>query len=174
LTPQRLFFALWPPPLVGVALAALIARLPPLTGHVVCPDDWHLTLAFIGACEPARRDGLLAAATVTAPPFALQLDECGVFADAGVAWAGCSRPPSGLDALHIRLCAALAGCGWQPPARPFVPHVTLARQCSRWPAVPQTPCDWPVQDFVLAESLPGTAMPRYAVLARWPLTGANA
>ena len=170
MTPQRLFFALWPPAAVRAALQAALSHLPAPPGRAMQHADWHLTLAFIGDCDAARCDCLLtAAATVQAPGFALRLDRAGYFAGARVAWAGCSQPPAALHTLRTSLDAALHTCGRQPEARPFVPHVTLARYGTPWPQAPLPPVEWPVRAFVLAESLPAPAAPRYAILQRWPL-----
>lgn len=175
MTSQRLFFALWPPAAVRAALQAALTHLSPLPGRAAHQADWHLTLAFIGDCDAARRDCLLgAAATVQAPGLSLRLDQAGAFAAARVAFAGCSQPPPALAGLVARLHAALVACGWQPEARPFVPHVTLARRGAPWPDAPLPPVDWPVRDFVLAARRPAPATPRYAILRRWPLPEAAA
>lgn len=87
----------------------------------------HLTLHYLG-------DGDVEATTaalklVAAPTFALTLDGVGRFSSADGAvtlWAGV-RQSSELLGLHAAIADALAGLGYQPEARPYTPHVTLAR-----------------------------------------------
>lgn len=72
--------------------------------------------------------------------------------------------PAGLLQLHARLATALDALGLAPEARPYRPHVTLARK-----AFGATPPDamldlrWPVRAYVLAQSQQG-----YHLLQHYP------
>jgi 2'-5' RNA ligase len=112
-----------------------------------------------------------AADEVSAAAFTLRIDRVGCFRAARAPlWLGCSQLPDALRALHAALAAALRrhGC---VPARdgPLLPHVTILRD-ARPPctAVLESPVGWVVDEFVLIDSVVGTAAP-YAVLSRWPL-----
>lgn len=168
---QRLFFALWPPAEPGAALADLARRHAPHGARRVPRDNLHITLAFVGAVDAATRVCLeQAAATLRGESFALTLDRIGAWPGPRILWLAPSAPPPALLRLAADLEQALLPCGYHPEARPYLPHVTLARKlagaCATL-AVP--PLHWPVRDFVLAESLTGSAGARYQVLARWPL-----
>ena len=60
-------------------------------------------------------------------PGSLTLDQYGVFNRQRILWAGPSRTPDDLQAVHDGLWLWLSGYGVQAPAQPFRPHVTLLR-----------------------------------------------
>lgn len=168
---QRLFFALWPPPELSGPLEALAREYGPPRARRVPGDNLHITLAFVGAVDAATRACLERAATnLRGASFGLTLDRIGAWPGPRILWLAPSAPPPALLRLAADLEQALLPCGYHPEARPYLPHVTLARKlagaCATL-AVP--PLRWPVRDFVLAESLTGSAGARYQVLARWPL-----
>jgi 2'-5' RNA ligase len=111
--------------------AALRERAPELAW--VRADNLHLTLRFLGqldaaALEAARHAARAAAAGV--PPFRVAIEGLGGFPTARAArvvWAGVGTGHGALVALHAVLEQALAERGIEPEARPFHPHVTLAR-----------------------------------------------
>lgn len=167
--PVRLFFALLPPPAVREALTDVAASVP-RPARRVHPQDLHLTLAFLGAVDPAP--ALLEAGTAAAAagaPCVLQLDHFGCWRRAGIAWAAPVRPPEALASLHAGLAAALARRGYPGESRAFRPHVTLARRARRAPPPAAVP-EWSVVELVLLASGPPPP-PRYRVQARWPLSG---
>lgn len=112
-------------PVTRAALAAL-RPLPSPGVRPEAPDDLHLTLHFLGprALDPVVR----ALATVHAAPFELRLGAPGHFAGRGgdILWAGVDGGEP-LRALHLAVAGALVAVGFQPEARPWTPHVTLAR-----------------------------------------------
>lgn len=167
---RRLFFALWPDAAVRAALVEA-ARHVPVQGRAVDPADFHITLAFLGATDAAReRCCREAADRLRAVPFTLTLDRAGHWPRPQVLWLAPAVHPPALHALATDLATALRGCGFQPEARPFQPHLTLARKVRR-AVLPEAvrPVLWPVGDFVLVESGGGADGVRYAVRARWPL-----
>jgi 2'-5' RNA ligase len=93
-------------------------------------DGWHLTLAFLGSTDPGRVAVIAAAlerAAGSQPPFAVHAGGVGAFpsrARARVAWYGFADPDRRLAGLAVSVREAL---GIEPEARPFRPHVTLAR-----------------------------------------------
>jgi 2'-5' RNA ligase len=94
----------------------------------------HLTLFFLG--ETGRIQDIKGAlAGIEAPPFALTLAGVGRFPKRQkqpprVLWVGIDDEPA-LAHLYQKVAAVLAGIGFEPEARPFSPHITLARLNTR-------------------------------------------
>jgi 2'-5' RNA ligase len=176
---HRLFFALWPDPLVRDAIARVASRLDAShapDGRRQAPERYHVTLQFLGDVgrQPvdATRAALEAGTDVRAPGFELSLDRTGCFSRSHVWWLGSQDPPDALFALHRQLALALASRGLVLESGEYTPHVTLRRNIRRsLAATPIGPIAWSVRDFVLVDSRPGTPDP-YRVLARWPLVDA--
>lgn len=168
---QRLFFALWPDAGVRAALAAVGRAHALHNGRAVAAANLHMTLAFVGSVDAARRECLeAAAATVVAPALSVCFDRLGFWPRPRILWAGASAAPAALGALVEALTAALVPCGHKPDPRPFRAHVTLARKALRAPAVERImPVVWPADAFCLVESVSGPAGSEYRVLRRWPL-----
>lgn len=105
----------------------------PLLGRAK-PAPWegyHLTLQFLGEVSEADGEALagrLRDGRFEAPPFPLMFTGLGRFQKTGgdVLWLGVDQPPplTGLQGEVARLTAA---AGFVPEARPFSPHLTLAR-----------------------------------------------
>ncbi|MDX2269858.1 MAG: RNA 2',3'-cyclic phosphodiesterase [Bryobacter sp.] len=99
--------------------------------HWTKPDNFHITTTFLGSWPEDRLPELKAAlaAAPLPPAFQVNIDGLGWFDNphnprslfAGV------RAPAALAEVKQITEAALAPLGWQREARPYVPHVTLAR-----------------------------------------------
>ena len=96
----------------------------------VSPEDYHLTLRFIGDVDHERfeavREGL---AGVFAPSFHLDLRGVGLFplrGDPEILWAGVPRNGALLSLRH-KVESLLGKKGVPPDTRKFFPHVTLAK-----------------------------------------------
>lgn len=167
---RRLFFGIWPDEQARRELEQT-QMLPSVPGKKVAPDNFHLTLAFLGDCDSAREDCCeRAAAGISAPPFPLRLDCYGAFPRAGILHLAPQSIPQELRSLHSQLQAALRECGHRP-LRGFEPHLTLFRRVHRAVALesPPAPVEWIVRFFSLIESrlLPDGA--RYTSVADYPL-----
>ncbi|MBA4192442.1 MAG: RNA 2',3'-cyclic phosphodiesterase [Planctomycetaceae bacterium] len=102
-----------PPPVAGMRLAE--------------PGQMHLTLHYLGEADIERM--AVALTDVCVPAFPLAFDGVGHFPSAGGAttlWAGV-RVGAELLALHTAVATALTRQGFLPEARPYTPHITLAR-----------------------------------------------
>lgn len=173
----RLFIAVWPPEdlrrrlsaaLEAAAGSAEAAAVPAL--RWTRPEQWHVTLRFLGSCEPdavCRRLDALAwpAATAAIGP--------------GLSTIGSSVlhiPVSGLDGLAAVVRAATADIGRPPQFRTFVGHLTVARAGRRTPLPAGLAQRWQhvdlagrfaVHEVALVESETEAAGARYRTLRHW-------
>ena len=152
-------------------LAELQAALCHHQGNWVHPDDFHITLQFLGAVENAHQHCLSdAARRVRVPPFELTLDRLGYWARPRILWAAPHHTPTALDELAAQLGQALAPCGFEADSRPYRPHVTLLRKTTPLETQPlEPPIPWSVDHFVLVESKPHGQPPYYRPLEGWGL-----
>lgn len=127
--PQRLFVALALPAVVRGELAAVMR---PLTGvRWSPPENLHLTLRFIGACDAEKRDALAESlARVRVEPFVLPVEGLGVFPTRGpakVLWAGLGGAHTRLFQLRKQVDEALLAVDLTLDVHHFQPHITLGR-----------------------------------------------
>lgn len=124
----RLFVAIDLPAAIRSCLCGMARDLP--GARPVPEEQLHLTLKFLGDVEQERLSPLTKAlATIAAPSFSLAMRGVGYFPPRGtprVVWAGIAPQP-GLDQLQARIEQALEQLGFAREARPFSPHITLAR-----------------------------------------------
>lgn len=122
----RLFVAIdLPDPVITELVAIQPAAQPGL--RLTPAAQMHLTLHFLGEADVGVVASALA--TVRAAAFTLTLDGVGHFSAAegdAVLWAGIQHNDS-LRQLHTAVGAALGVTGFRPEARPYHPHLTLAR-----------------------------------------------
>ncbi len=167
----RVFFALWPADAARQATATsyreIIAHC---GGRAVPAGNLHLTLEFLGAVPRTRLESLRSLGTALARPATpLVLDELRRWRAVGALVAVASAPPPGLLAMQTELRERLVGEGFTVEARPFRPHVTLARQVTAAPPLTLSPSvEWAVAELTLIETLPAPGGSRYVALARWP------
>jgi 2'-5' RNA ligase len=129
LTPTgRVFAALVPPPEVAMALSDRLSAFS-IPGRPVPPDNWHVTLRFVGKVDDVTYDRWLGALDqVSAPPIRVAMAGLGAFPHARratVLWAGVESV--GIDGLAVAVEDATQAAGIAPEERPFRPHLTLAR-----------------------------------------------
>ena len=188
---SRTFFAI-PIPLVqrnrlGRLQGLIAPELP--NARWVEPDQFHLTLAFIGDVPDSDINRLcraVAGAVAGFEPFVINLQSLGAFPDPEkprVAWVGVSGP--GLDSLgelQSAVAEAAEGAGFPPEDDRFHPHVTLGRIRSKkgqeleiTRLIPHYR-SWAAGQFTVGEVLAQASTltpegPSYMVLARAPLRG---
>ena len=125
---MRLFVALALPDHLSEQLERMCSGLPGAAW--VPPENFHLTLRFIGECDGHQANDLdVALSTVTAAPFELSLTGLGQFGDGRrtrSVWVG-AQPSDELSALQSRVERVVQTAGFSPESRKFHPHVTLAR-----------------------------------------------
>lgn len=99
----------------------------------MAPEGWHLTLAFLGSVEETRVDAIASALlpiAAAASPMRLSVEGLGTFGGGRrprVLWAGIGGESQRLVDLASEVRRALAPLGFAEEARPFSPHLTLAR-----------------------------------------------
>jgi 2'-5' RNA ligase len=124
----RLFVGIGFPPALKLRLSLLCTGMP--GARWVDPDNFHLTLRFIGETDEATAADIDAALSrLRARRFTLQLAGIGLFASGDrprTLWVGVERHPE-LAALRDKIEQALIRTGLPPEPRKFAPHVTLAR-----------------------------------------------
>jgi 2'-5' RNA ligase len=169
---RRLFFASWPGTALREALAPRIGALQPDgIGRPQRPDQWHVTLEFLGPVPEARMTPAQdAAAQVRAAPCEIWFDAVEYWRRPEVLCLVAKTLPQPLESLVTQLRAGLAARGFATESRPFRAHLTLARKV-RGPVVPVAfePLRWPVTEFALVESITDRTGSVYTPLARWPL-----
>lgn len=165
----RLFFALWPDEALRLDIRrATRAAVRQAGGRPVPPENYHVTLAFLGHV-PESRLAEVKAAAVPMAPVALSLDRYGYFPGPRVLWLGPAETPPALRELAQGLNDSLASAGLPCDRRPFHAHLTLCRKVRAQPRDPPQPAGlcWEAADFVLAASETAPAGARYRVLARF-------
>lgn len=170
---KRLFFALELPKAVQQRIVRWRAeQFPYEAGRPIAAANLHITLAFLGEVSEEKQRILAAQASrITQPGFTLCLDDAGHWPRSRVVWLGPRQAPRGLLQLAnlLRAQAARSGCAQSP--QPFHPHVTLLRNAQPQVALPPPGFGWefPVEDFVLYESLFDQGRTRYRPVDRWQL-----
>jgi 2'-5' RNA ligase len=174
---HRLFFALWPADELRTALAPRIRALQPVgVGRPQRPDQWHVTLEFLGPVPASRlaaaRD---AAGQVREGPCTIAFNAVEFWRRPEVLTLVARVLPPPLGGLVTQLRTALAAHGFEPESRPFRAHLTLARKVTH-PLTPVAfePLLWPVADFSLVESITDRTGSVYTPLATWNLQSRGA
>jgi RNA 2',3'-cyclic 3'-phosphodiesterase len=175
----RLFFALWPGEKLRDALAAAAApAVAQVSGIAVPPGNLHVTLAFIG---PVPGSALLRLFEVGGqgpwPAVELAFERLEFWAKPKVLVAMPESVPAAGRAIVDRLWTALQPLGYRREARPWRPHLTLARRVRRPP--PDNLVLGPVASvgdeapwrLTLVESSAHPDGRRYKPIADWPIGG---
>ena len=161
----RLFVAAWPPPDVIEVLGRL--DRPASDGlRWTTPDQWHVTMRFLGSVTDVDAVVEAVAATAATQPA--------VDATLGPATTRLGRTilvatVAGLDRMAASVVAATSGLGAPPEDRPFLGHVTLARAKRRLPTtVVGAPIDasWTVTELAVVASDTRPEGARYTDVAR--------
>jgi len=164
---RRLFLALWPDQAVRSRIAEHASQWLWNAGCVrYAPQDWHLTLHFIGAVPAERVSAIAAAVALPCTPFELVLDQPMIW-PRGLAVLGATTLPAPLQVLHERLGEALRTLNLTVDARRYRPHLTLARHAdAALPPAAAAPLRWQVHAYALALST-GRADQRYQLLSQY-------
>ena len=177
---MRLFIGIPLAVAVRGELSALAARLRSRDDGLrwTAPESWHITLEFLGNTGPEQYECVsarLGELHLRSVPIALERLE--FFARAGILIVAVRLAPQ-LLLLQQQVSAAAALCGFTPEARPYQPHITLARskgkgreltelkaKIQRQPAF----SSYVAEEFFLYESFLGATGSRYEIRKRFPL-----
>src|SRR5579875_907878 len=95
------------------------------------PEQWHVTLVFLGDVDDAPRGKLVRElAGVRLPALKLAIEGLGVFERAGILHAQVEVTPE-LQGLYEAVAEAVGRAGIAVEERPYRAHVTLARSRNR-------------------------------------------
>jgi 2'-5' RNA ligase len=143
-------------------------------------ESWHITLQFLGntgaeqcGCVVARLHEL------HSPPAPIRIEGLSCFDRAGILLATV-QPTLELLLLQKRVTAATQLCGFIPEARPYQPHITLARsqgkgqrhELRELKAKLRRPphfTPFAAGEFLLYESFLAPTGSRYEIRARFPI-----
>lgn len=155
------------------------------------PDQIHLTLAFLGNVDPTRIQSLcsdLETACSTPPPLNFALSSLGAFPNPHrprVLWVGLTGDLEKLANLQASVRNATASYAERPDAKPFHPHLTLARVRAETGQPPDlhplihsssdllAPCAWTSHEVHLFRSELRPQGPLYTSLAVIRLSSPN-
>ncbi|MEX2322864.1 MAG: RNA 2',3'-cyclic phosphodiesterase [Acidimicrobiia bacterium] len=164
------------------ALASAIRRALPdgIPGRPVRPQEWHLTLRFLGEVDDPTVDRVMAAmdGTDLGPRFTIRLGGLGAFPKASAAqvlWVGMLEGAERATLLAERADEALVAAGLEPQDRPYRPHLTVARlrpsESVSWVIGGAAAIDvrWEVDRVVLYETRLRRGGARYREVEEFPL-----
>ena len=182
--PLRLFVAVDVPHAIRRRLARTVDSLhDALPGaRWVVPDNWHVTLKFLGSVYPRLREWVgeqVAEAASGAAPFETRLTSLGAFPSprrARVLWAGLDDP-KGRFASVAEALVRLMEREFRVEKRPFSAHLTVARFREQarvdeaMLAVDVASEPFPVKSVTLYRSHLQRPSARYEPLRAYPLGG---
>lgn len=184
---MRLFVAVHPPYAVVSALDTAVTPLRAESPSLrwTAPEQWHLTLAFLGDVDARRLDGLrtrLARAAGRTPALELSFRGAGAFSArrrARVLWVGVAGDVDPLRLLAARAGAAARRTGIAVEDRAYRPHLTLARARRDPVDVSALVADleeyagpaWRADDLRLMHSVVGPGGASHELVEAWPLAG---
>jgi 2'-5' RNA ligase len=177
---------------VGIPLtAAVIDELSTTSVRLQCdgpglrwspPELWHISLQFLGNAGQKQLECMVARLhEIHLLSVPIWLAGLGFFDRAGIVIASIRLTPE-LLLLQERVTAATKLCGFVSEARPYHPHITLARSkgkghrkalCElKTKMRPQPNCTrFVAEEFLLYESILGPAGSHYEIRERFPLDG---
>ena len=171
---MRLFVGIWPPPDVTAVVGALPRPEVPSVRWTE-PEQWHVTLRFLGEVGEEEVPDLHAALGGVAGhqrPAPVELGPATTRLGPQVLVV----PAAGLDGLAAAVTEATAGFGEPPDPRPFRGHLTLARGRGRRPvpfrlAGRPLAGAWSADELCLVRSLLGSRGATYETVATFRLAG---
>ena len=146
------------------------------------PDQWHVTLVFLGEVDDGARARLVRElAEVRQPVLTLRMERLGVFERVGILHAEVEVSTE-LLRLYEAVAAAVKRVGLEVEERPYRAHITLARSRNKdgrktierlRRAAEQQKLDgrWEAAEFLLYESQLSPGGSRYVVRERFALQG---
>lgn len=150
---SRFFFALWPDKQTRNAILKCRSQLD-FRGRSVNPSNLHMTLVFIGKMTLNQQQKIIQQAEkIVSPTFEIIIDHSGYFNRSRAFWLGIKEMPEPLVELHQNLLNIAENCQLPIKQQSYKPHITLARKTAPVTTKTIQPILWPVNNFVLLESI---------------------
>lgn len=169
---RRVFFALWPDQAARDQLQQVVERLRDrLSARWVSQDNFHITLAFLGAVPETDVTALRQVEQNWPEPFVFSLERL-CLRRRQMLWIAPRAEPPALQGLVSTLIAGLDARGVAPSeGRTFRTHLTLARRVAGGWRESQSidPILWTVCSFCLVESVLDRFGAHYRPLRTWAL-----
>jgi 2'-5' RNA ligase len=161
----RLFIAVWPPDDVAAELSSL-HRKDQRGVRFVSPENWHITLRFLGEADP---DAVIDA--LDGARFEPTRAHLGPAVDI-ISERALVVPVDGVDALARQVTERTSRIG-EPARKRFVGHLTLARVKSHVP-MPRAlgalfSADFDVDEIALVQSRLDPQGAQYDTIETWPV-----
>ncbi|MNP26075.1 RNA 2',3'-cyclic phosphodiesterase [compost metagenome] len=145
----------------------------------VHPQDYHITIQFLGETPIEKMDGLQTALrSITAKTASLMLNGAGIFGtpkSPRVLWAAVSGNLHRLNNLHASVIQSTQPLGYVPEDRPYTAHITLARNYTgekpfNIDSLQFAPAgvEWKADRFILMQTHMN-ASPMYEMIESYPL-----
>lgn len=174
---MRMFFGLWPDPETRATLASEDHTVfAGNGGRLVPPDDFHITLRYLGEAPPALLpaiEDLGSRAAGMAAPTLIELDAVEWWREAKALVRVARTLPPSLFNLDQALQVGLKSIGVVIDPRPLKLHLTLVRNVPPHPLGTGVvaPLAWDAGALALIEGSSDRSGPRYRVRAQWRLIG---
>ena len=167
---RRMFLAIWPNDQQVEQLYSMQSQYAGW-GREVLPENFHITLLFLGEITHETSDCLSQAAQDTlVQPFHVRLDRLGYFSKTKIFWVGPETVPAELESLFKGLRNCARRCGISKLSKRYTPHVSLLRKCEIPVTDPEfVPIEWQVDEFHLVESRMERGGARYYAVESFPL-----
>jgi 2'-5' RNA ligase len=172
--PIRFFFAVIPDLETRQRIAAAAQALdlePP--SRPVPPENYHMTLAFVGEAPESQAAALRRiGGSQRVRRFDVRFDAYEYWQNSGVVVAAAREFPAELEQWWQQLHADLAQhhLALNPNPTRLRPHVTIARKVMQAPVLQaMSAVVWKMQSFSLLHSNSGAPQPIYTVVDTWPL-----
>lgn len=163
---SRLFVCLWPPQEV-VSVLEELHRKDQVGARFVRPENWHVTLRFLGDADP--NDVAAGLGDAQLGPTTIELGPAVDIGSERVLFV----PARGADDLAAEVVRSTRGLGDEPIRARFLGHVTIARLKKR-ANMPRAlgelvSASWRPSEIALVDSHLRPDGPRYDTLQTWPI-----
>lgn len=144
------------------------------------PEQWHVTLVFLGEVDDAAQAALVKELrSVRQPALTLRMERVGVFERSGILYAEVEVAQE-LLRLYEAVAAVVRRRGLEIEERPYRAHITLARaknregrkaieRLRRAAELQRLRANWRAEEFLLYESQLSPGGSRYVVRERFGL-----
>jgi 2'-5' RNA ligase len=153
-----------------ITTAARALKLDP-SARAVPPENFHMTLAFVGEVPESQLEACLKIGeSQRARGFTVRFDSYEYWPKARAVVAAAREFPSSLERLWQQIRADLAQYNHALKHEQLRPHVTIARKVPQAPVLQaMSSFDWKVQAFTLMQSDTAGTRSIYTVLDTWLL-----